>query len=229
MAKFENKKEKTSLQHRILIFLHRRGTIFLGILGILAAVIIILAVVNSANAKKLEADTRRIESIQDEYSKLITITDEKEKAEKEKKIIGELNSIIDKGTKNYPYQRALFILGNIQYNNGEYDKSAENFMKLVKYFSKSYLSPIALMDAAVDYEAMGQIDKAIENYQRVADEYKDLSPDADRSLFTIGRLYEEKGDTDAALKAYNSLIDTFPASNWTNLARSRIIYLETRK
>ncbi len=229
MANSKDKNEKLTLQHRILLFLHKRGLIFLGILGILAAFIIAMAVYNSVNAKKLETETRKIESIQDEYGKLLTLSDEKAKAEKEKKIIEELNNIINEGTKNYPYERALFILGNIYYSDKQWKDSADAFMKITKAFPKSYLSPISLINAAAAYEELGNIDKAIENYQRVVDEYKNISPDAARSMFAIGRLYEEKSDFDAAKKTYNNLIDTFSSGNWTNLARSRIIYLETRK
>ncbi len=229
MAKSEDKNEKLNLQHRILLFLHKRGLFFLGLLGILAVFIIVMAVYNSANARKLESQTSMIEKIQDDYANLQTLTDEKAKSEKEQKIMEELGAIVEKGDRNYPLERALFILGTIHYSKKEWDKSTENFMKLADTFPKSYLTPISLLNAAAAFEESGNTDKAIENYQRVVDNYKDISPDAARALFAIGRLYEEKTEKDAAVKTYNTLIDTFPSSNWTNLARSRIIYLETIK
>ena len=229
MAKSEDKNEKLNLQHRILLFLHKRAVIFLGILGVLAVLIIVMSVYNSVNAKKLETQTKMIESIQDDYQSLAAVTDDTKKAEKEKKIIEDLEGIVNKGDKNYPMERALFILGNIYYTKENWEKAAENFMKLSELFPKSYLAPVSLLNAAAAFEELENYDKAIEDYQKVVDKYQDISPDADRALFAIGRLYEAKSDKDAAVKTYNSLIDTFPSSNWTNLARSRIIYLETLK
>ncbi len=229
MANSENKNEKLNLQHRILLFLHKRAVLFLGILGALTILVIVMSVYNSVNAKKLESQTRMIESIQDDYQSLASITDDAKKTGKEKKIIKELEDIVTKGDKNYPTERALFMLGNIYYTEENWEKAADNFMNLSELFPKSYLAPVSLLNAAAAYEELENYDKAIEDYQKVVDNYQDISPDADRAMFGIGRLYEAKSDKDAAVKTYNSLIDTFPSSNWTNLARSRIIYLETVK
>ncbi len=229
MAKVLHKKEKLSLQHRILLILHKNSIIFLAALGIIAATLIIIAVVSNVQAKKLEADTQKIEEIQDQYSTYLSTTDTAKKAELKKKITGQLTSIIEKGVKTYPLERALFIQGNLYYKDKEWVKSAESFVKLSNLFPKSYLSAVALIDSAAAYEENNSIDKAMESYQRVVDRYSDMSPDIPSALFSIGRLYEAKKDTKSALKTYNSLIDRFPASNWTNLARSRIIYLETKK
>ncbi len=230
MAKIINKKEELTLQHKILIFLHKNGIIFLSALGILVAVIIVLAVMSTSNARKLEADTQKIESIQDDYSTFLSMSDDdKKKNELKNKIIADLKVIIKKGTKNYPYERALLIQGNIYYKDAEWVKSAESFVKIAEYFPDSYIAPIALLNASAAYEENNDIDKAIENYQRVVDNYSDISPDTSSALFSIGRLYETKNDKESALGSYNTLIDRFPGSNWTNLARSRIIYLETRE
>ncbi len=229
MANIIHKNEKVSFQHKVLLLLHKNGIIILAALGVLAAALIILAVVSNANSKKLEADTQKIEGIQNDYSSYLSATDTAKKAELKKKITSELKEIIAKGVKTYPLERALFIQGNMYYNDKQWKKSSESFIQLSTLFPKSYLSAVALLDAAAAYEENNSLDKALESYQRVVDSYKNMSPDIPHALFSIGRVYEAKKDTKSALKTYNSLIDRFPASNWTNLARSRIIYLETRK
>ncbi len=229
MAKIINKNEKVSFQHKVLLLLHKNGIIILAGLGVIAAALIILAVVSNANSKRLEADTQKIERIQNDYSSYFSATDTAKKADLKKKITSELDKLISKGVKTYPLERALFIQGNLYYNEKKWKESAESFTRLSTLFPKSYLSAVALLDAAAAYEENNNFDKAIESYQRVVDSYKDMSPDIPHALFSIGRLYEAKKDNKTALKTYNSLIDRFPASNWTNLARSRIIYLETIK
>ncbi len=229
MANNIDKKDKLSLHHRILLFIHRNGIIFLGFLALIAVALITLAVVSNIRAKNLETDTQKIESIQDEYSSYMSMTDTTKKAELKKKIMKNLGLIIKKGSKTYPLERALFIEGNIFYANSEWVKSSESFDKLAKLFPKSYLAAVALLNASAAYEENKDIDKAIERYQQVVDNYSKVSPDIPNALFSIGRLYEEKKDIKAARKSYNSLIDRFPGSNWTKLARSRIIYLDTIK
>jgi len=229
MANIIDKKEKLSLNHRILLFLHKNGIIFLVLLGLIAVALITVAVVSNIRAKNLETDTQKIESIQDEYSSYMSMTDTTKKAELKKKIMNNINLIIKKGSKTYPLERALFIQGNIFYDNSEWLKSSESFDKLAKLFPKSYLAAVALLNASSAYEENKDIDKAIERYQQVLDNYSQVSPDIPNVLFSIGRLYEVKKDIKAARKSYNNLIDRFPESNWTKLARSRIIFLDTIK
>ena len=44
-------------------------------------------------------------------------------------------------------------------------------------------------------------------------------------MFAIGRLNEKLGLMASAAEAYRELVDAYPASSWTNLARTRIITL----
>ena len=78
------------------------------------------------------------------------------------------------------------------------------------------------------YESNEKTDEAIEEYQVVIEKYSSVSPEISNVYFSIGRLFEKKSDKEAALEVYNKMLDNFPDSNWTNLARSRIIYLESR-
>jgi len=108
----------------------------------------------------------------------------------------------------------------------EWDTAASFYMELKKMFPESYLASVSLVNAAVAYEEMGNIDKAIETYKLFLETYRDRSPDSPRVFFTLGRLYEEKGDKENALKYYNDLTENYPDSDWTKLGKSRIIYLE---
>ena len=74
----------------------------------------------------------------------------------------------------------------------------------------------------------GDIDGAVEAWQRVVDDYAATAADAPEALFNIGRVEETRGDIEAALKAYNSVAATFPNSRWTDISKSRILVLESR-
>ena len=228
MSQNHDKSEKIAFKHKLSIVIQKNSKILLGVLTVIVLVVIGLLIFNSLQLKSLEKYTQQIEAIQDEYAELSYITDEKEKDEAEKQIILNLDSLIEGSPKNYAFQRALFIRANLQYKNENWNKAIEDFMVIVSDFSNSYLAPISLINAASAYEESNRIDDAIETYKLVIEEYSTVSPEIPNIYFSIGRLYEQKNDIKAALDEYNKLVDTFPDSNWTNLARSRIIYLESR-
>ncbi|MFW6274567.1 MAG: tetratricopeptide repeat protein [Spirochaetota bacterium] len=127
----------------------------------------------------------------------------------------------------YAAARARLILGRLAYAQSEYSTAIDHFTELIDSQPKSYLAPVALMHIAVAQEKAGEYEKAIDTYQRVREKYSDTFPEVAHALFSIGRLYETIEDREAALQAYNEVVDDFSSSNWTNLARDRIIYLET--
>jgi TolA-binding protein len=81
------------------------------------------------------------------------------------------------------------------------------------------------MDAAVAAENAGETDRALQLLQRVVDEYDDESAETPRALFSIARIHEQSDEVARAADTYRQLIDSYPASSWTNLARNRIISL----
>jgi tetratricopeptide (TPR) repeat protein len=127
--------------------------------------------------------------------------------------------------RQYAAQRAAFIQGNLEYQLENWQEAAEAFRGLGTRAPKSYLAPLAFMNAGISYERMEDADQAIAAYQRVVDGYPEsfLVPEV---LFTIGRVQEQKGDFAAAEQAYNRLEGEHPLSNWTKLARNRIIALK---
>ncbi len=93
---------------------------------------------------------------------------------------------------------------------------------------KSYMAPIGLLNAASAWEEGGKPEKAIEALARVVSAYRQTLPETPRALFALGRLSEKLEANDKAAGYYNELIDGYPGSSWTKLARDRIIYLQVR-
>ena len=228
MSQNHEKTEKIAFKHKLSIAIQKNSKILIGALSLIVFVVIGLLIFNSLQIKNLEKYTQQIETIQDDYAGLSVITDENEKSEAENTLFANLNTLIDNSPKNYALQRAFFIRANLYYQNMEWDKAIEDFKLIASDFSNSYLAPISLINAASSYEESNRIDDAIQTYQLVIENYASVSPEIPNIYFSIGRLYEQKEDSKAALVEYNNLVDTFPDSNGTNLARSRIIYLETR-
>lgn len=228
MSQNHEKSEKIVLKQKLAVTIQKNSKILLSFLVLIVLVIIGLLIFNSLELKSMEKYTQQIEAIQDDYAELLYITDDNEKKEAEELILENLNTLIKTTPKNYALQRALFIRANIQYKNKNWDKAIEDFINIANDFSNSYLASISLINAASAFEEADKIDDAIETYKRVIEKYSAVSPKIPNVHFSIGRLYEQKEDFVAALTEYNNLVDTYPDGNWTNLARSRIIYLESR-
>jgi tetratricopeptide (TPR) repeat protein len=228
MSQSHDKLEKITLKGKLSLVIQKYSYILLGSIIAVVLIVIGLLIYNSLQMKNLEINTQQIESIQEDLENLTNLTDDEKLDSARKEIEEKLSLLIDGGKKNYAHQRALFIRATMFFQNEDWDKSIEDFKMLAELFSNSYLAPIALINTAIAFEESGKIDEAIEEYNIVVNNYFSVSPEISNVYFSIGRLFEQKSDKSAALVAYNNLLDNFPDSNWTNLARSRIIYLESK-
>ncbi len=228
MSQSHDKSENITLKGKLSLAIEKYSYILLGLIIAVVFIVIGLLIYNSLQMKNLEKYTQQIESIQEDFENLVNLTDEDKLVSAKKEIEEKLNLLIDGGKKNYVLQRALFIRATMFFQNEDWDKSIEDFNLLADLFPNSYLAPIALINAAIAFEESGKIDEAIEEYNIVVNNYSSVSSEISNVYFSIGRLFEQKSDKSAALEAYNNLLDNFPDSNWTNLARSRIIYLESK-
>jgi len=228
MSQNHEKNEGSTFKQKLTIIIQKNSTILLGLLALIIIVVIGLLIYNSIQLKSLEKETQQIEAIQDNYEKISLLTDEGEIEKARSSLLTDLNTLINSNSKNYALQRGLFIRANLYYNNNELKKSVDDFKLLAKTFPNSYLAAISLVNAGTALEDQKKTDDAIEVYKMVIDKYSKTSPETANIYFSIGRLFEENGDFKAAKEEYNTLLDNFPDSNWTNLARSRIIFLESK-
>ncbi len=176
------------------------------------------------NKRIVENSTFLAEGAQDLYQTWNTEEDQNRKNEIEEELLEALNLIIRKYPHQYAAERALFIKGNLFFEKENWDDAAKAYLDLAHSFAKGYLAPLSLFNAAVAYEELNESDKALANYKLITEKHSDnyLLPHA---LFSLGRLYEQKEEYDLALSSYNRLEDGYSASNWTKIARNRIIEL----
>jgi tetratricopeptide (TPR) repeat protein len=228
MSQNHEKSEKTPFKQKLSLTILKNSKILLGLLIVIVIVVLALLIYNSVQLKSIEKYTQQIETIQDDYANYKILSEETEKEAARIELLEHLDEYIDTASRNYALQRALFIRAALFYQNKEWDMAITDYKTIAAEFSNSYLAPIALINAATAYEDSDSINEAIETYQLLITDYASDSPDTPNIYFSLGRLYEQKQDTKAALEEYNKLIDNYPDSNWTNLGRSRIIYLESK-
>jgi len=127
----------------------------------------------------------------------------------------------------YAGGRAWSMVGSIYGGMGAWADAEAAWLAAARATPRSYMAPIALFNAAVAAEEQGDRERAILHYtQSVAAPAGFFA--APRAKFSIGRILESMGDYYAAVQAYRDVVSGWPHEVvWTNLARSRIIAIET--
>jgi cellulose synthase operon protein C len=94
---------------------------------------------------------------------------------------------------------------------GDYEKAATTYVRLVDENPSHEFADKALFNAAIAYEKVKRFDSASQVYRRIYDSYpkSDLAP---RALFREGINAEKGFDFDTAVGAYGKLIDRYPDS-----------------
>jgi tetratricopeptide (TPR) repeat protein len=213
------KNEEFSAGDRVVLFVqnHRRpllvivAVIALGIIGFIAAFSVVNALQKSAIVQV------------DEYARRLAETGDPGSSEADG-LLEELNDFAPK-TFGYSAGKAYSLIAEIHAARKEWAFAEEAWFTSSKKASKTFLAPFSLFNAGVAAEEQGNFDKAIE-YHTLCVEYGGLNPAAVRAQFSIGRIQEQRNNTEDAIEAYRKVTENWGSNaNWSNLARSRIIAL----
>lgn len=125
----------------------------------------------------------------------------------------------------YPGAAAWSMAAHLLAKQSKWSDAEAAYTASANAGKKTHLAPVSLFNAAVCAEEQSKREDAIAHYTNALS-YADF-PQAPHAQFSIGRLHEEAGSTDAAIEAYQALIDKYPkAESWTALAHRQIIALE---
>ncbi len=226
MAKQTEPHAKPKLTARIATFVQANRFVFLIAIATIFVLLVAFIIFSEVRSSRVQKSTTLVEQAQTDYNTWSTASDAKKK-DIEAKLLGELDTIVKRYPHLYAAQRAIFIRASVYYDKKEWKLSAENYSRLAASFPKSYLATISLVDAGAAYEQAGDNTSAEKEYKKLVDNYGTGSPEKPLALFSLGRLAEAKKDYAAAKTQYDKLVSDFPSSSWTNLARDRIIYLQT--
>jgi len=197
---------------------------------IMAAVafVVILGVIGALeymSRMKADKSVMAAEIIEEKLMDYMTAADDDKGALKE-----ELTGLIDSAKSDfsglYANLRALNAEAQILADEKDWDKAAEAFTAIADKFPKSYIAPVALLNASAMKEESGDQASALMLLERVVNDYKEISPDIPEALFNMGRLNEGLGDNDKAQEYYNRIGEEYSSSSWNNLAKSRIIAIK---
>jgi tetratricopeptide (TPR) repeat protein len=218
--------KKEQILNTISSFISKFRWVLISLLGIFIIVLVTILIVTEVRKNRSEKSLVQVERLRDDYDAWKEMEDDEEKTGLEKDIIERADHIINTYGNYYAAQRALLIKGLVSYEKEEYKQAADYFTKLADTYTQSHLARVGLFNAATAYEELEDYDTAIEAHSKLIERYSGETPDIARSLFNIGRLYELKQEFAQARENYNRLIDNYGSSDWTKMARNRIIYFD---
>jgi tetratricopeptide (TPR) repeat protein len=205
-------------------FLSRHRTTLVVVLIVIAVAVVALFVALEIRSARIDRSMLAVDELQDQYAEWVALTEDERTAELDG-LLEQARGLDESYSRLYAAQRALFVQGRALSLVGRHDEASEKFVEIADRFPESYLAPISLTLAAVALENDGNPEAALPLLERIVETYDETSAEVPRALFSMGRINESLDNIVEALVSYNRLIDDFPGSSWTNLARNRIITL----
>lgn len=208
-------------------FLQRQRVPML-VLTIVALVgIVSFAVYAEVSSRRAEDALVRLEDIQTRVDERQGLEDD-ERVEFDEEIIGELSEIIERYPRTYAAQRSFFLSGILYMEQENFAEAADSFGRVADRFPEGHLALIARANQATAYEENSQPEEAMDAYRELLTMRPDSSPLIARALFSLGRLSETLSpDSEQSRDYYERVVNEYPQSNWTSLARNRLLALST--
>lgn len=131
-----------------------------------------------------------------------------------------LDSVIKKYSGSSYIGEALYYKGNCLYYLGRYDDAVESYKKALRKSLHSYVRAHVLEGIAYAYAQKNDYVSAEGEYKKLLYKplYQYLKADA---MLGIAKCQEAQNKTDEAIRTYEDVVNTFPNSNFANIAKER--------
>ncbi len=217
----KNNEEKPTFSQALSAFFMAKRKILIAAVAAVFALVIVLVIVTVLRQSSMEKAYQRISDLMEEWSELSTngLPD----ATREEEIIASLEDVASSNMRNFAGVRAALSAAEIYYSKEDWE-AAKSFYEAAAISNKYYTTGYALYNAAVCSEELGLLDEASSLFERA--ENCSNFPQKARCRFNIARIQEQSEGAEAAIESYRMMVDLYPSSQWTDLARSRIIALE---
>jgi tetratricopeptide (TPR) repeat protein len=225
MASVNIEKKETVLFTDALVEFIRKNRKALVITVIASAVILAgIAAGFSIRENIVSRNISRLEALGERYEELRFNITEEEREEDVKALLDDLDALASKAG-GFVGARAHSLIANIHADRKNWVEAEAAWVLSAQKGAKGYLGPVSWFNAAVAAEEAGDVESAIAHYNEAL-AFADSFPAAAKTQFAIGRLEEGRGNREAAIEAYRTLIERWPSDTiWVNLANSRILVL----
>ena len=142
-------------------------------------------------------------------------------------VIEQLNSLRKKAMFGKVYQKATWSAGNLYFEQGNFDEAYNVLVKFSGKSSHEIYSVLALLKAGCAAEEEGDFDKALNIYKKLEEKHGG-GICADGIFYSLGRLYNLKGDFSQSRKYYNILLADYPNSAFAQSAGKRLFFIKEK-
>jgi tetratricopeptide (TPR) repeat protein len=177
-------------------------------------------VISEKKAKSLDEATAKL--IED-WGEAKSAKDETALKAKEDEILASADELAKKGGMTPSAARARMLAADIRFSRKDWAASRDDYLAAASASREVYTAGLALFNAAVCEDELGNADAAFDLYGKAA--LTDSFAVKPRALFNQGRIEEQRMKNDAAIAIYETLVERFPDDSWALLAKSRIIAL----
>jgi tetratricopeptide (TPR) repeat protein len=224
-----SKEDTVSIQDHLANFVSKYKTVLLGGIILLVTGALGFGIMTTVIQAGLEAEDQfiyEIEEWQREQLSDILLIDEDERQEPiEGFILGTEEKLVQIDS-DISLQKVMHFTASTLYQLEQYESSVEWYKKAFEAKSDSLIGLYSLKGQADALSQLDQHESALNLYIDLKAAVPQDFPMQDEILMTLGSLYEKNSDKANALETYNRLVNDFADSNWTKLARSRILVLE---
>ncbi len=130
--------------------------------------------------------------------------------------IADLEKVVEQDSDN---ATAIQVLTEMLISEGRHEE-AEKYMAMLPETTK--IDPNAILNVGIDHYNAGNMDKALEQFDRVVDQ----NPDMAEAYYYRGLVYLGKGENEAAAADLNTFLEMSPSSPKASEARDFLDYLE---
>jgi len=216
---------RTRLRVGVTNLLQKHRTLLLSLVILAVVVLGGLAIWTQIDSATKIAFATQIDKAQTDYTAWSSEVDPVKKAALGKTFESDVAAIQQNAPMGYGLSKAWFLRGTYEAAQKRWAEAAKAYRAVFEKDPSSYLAPVALVNAGVSLEENGDTAGALAAYadfEKAFSSYPVLAPQV---LFTEGRLLEQQGKKNDAVTAYKKLPAQYPESDWTKLARDRIIVL----
>ncbi|MFI3257844.1 MAG: tetratricopeptide repeat protein [Spirochaetales bacterium] len=216
--------EKATFSNQLAAFITKFRLPILGVLGVLIMSAVVLGIVFAVTEAQTEKGLTTLDELALRLESLDIMSDSF--ASDQAVILAEAKELA-KSTGGVVSVRSFLFVANSEFEAEQWADAKDSFLSAYEADKKAYTAPIALYNVATCSEELGEYDEAI-TYLTMASGYENF-PLASRALFNIGRIEEISGNYQNAANMYQKLNDSFPNTQWANLAKSRLLSLQAEQ